>query len=236
MEAGEYVLSLSEGQRLVRAKTNHDVKLAGDETSESIILNVLTQERSYPILAEESGFHGTIEPEHPHWIVDPIDGSFNFYRGIPFGAISIALWQGDTPLLGVVYDFSHDDLFVGIVGSGAWRNAEMIHVSNISRQGEAVLATGIPVSSLRDERYADRLVEMFRHFGKIRMFGSAALSLAYLACGRVDAYGEDEILLWDVAAGIALVEAAGGHTRHQPTETPHGLEVRCGASESIWTP
>ena len=233
-EAAQYLSSLSEGQRSVQADLPHDVKLTGDVTSESIILNNLQHESSHPIITEETGLHGTISSDTPYWIVDPIDGSFNFYRGVPLVSISIGLWKGNEPLLGLICDFQKDELFLGAVGHGAWLNNRPISVSKVDSRQDSVLATGVPVASVGDPEYATRLSEMFLSFGKIRMFGSAALSLAYLACGRIDAYSEEGILLWDVAAGIALVRAAGGNVWFEKTDRSYGLRVRAAASSQIW--
>ncbi len=233
-EAGQYLSSLSEGVRSVHTDLPHDVKLSGDITSESMILNVLQAESDYAILTEETGVHGERVTGEPYWIVDPIDGTFNFYRGIPLVAISLALWRDNEPLFGVIFDFQHDEIFIGVVGLGAWLNGNPISVSRVKERGEAVLTTGLPVGSVGDEQYVGRLSEMFESFGKIRMMGTAALSMAYLSCGRVDAYAEEEILLWDVAAGIALTRAAGGSVTYSPTDKPHGLVVRGASDARIW--
>lgn len=233
-EAGQYLVSLSEGQRSVHARPPHDVKVAGDITSESIIVNAIRRHWRWSILSEESGEDGEPSPEGERWIVDPIDGSFNFYKGIPLAAISVALWKEDEPILGVIYDFPRHDLYAGLVGVGAWRDNERIHVSDVRRREEAVLATGLPVTAAGDPDYIAWLSRTFAAFGKIRMFGSASLSLAYLAAGSVDAYGEDDIFLWDVAAGIALTRAGGGHAHFEPTGSRYGLKVRCASHPALW--
>lgn len=233
-EAAQYLSSLSEGQRSVQADLPHDVKLIGDVTSESIILTNIQNESPHPVITEETGVHGHLSNEAPYWVVDPIDGSFNFYRGVPLVAISIGLWKGNEPLLGLICDFQKDELFLGAVGYGAWLNNRPISVSNVDQREESILATGVPVAAAGDPDYATRLSEKILTFRKIRMFGSAAISLAYLACGRIDAYSEDEILLWDVAAGIALVRAAGGNVWFEETTRDYGLRVRAAANARIW--
>ncbi|HIF10878.1 MAG TPA: inositol monophosphatase, partial [Sneathiellales bacterium] len=114
------------------------------------------------------------------------------------------------PVLGVVYDFNRDELFTGIVGRGAQCNGLAIRPSSTQRQQEAVLGTGFPVSRDFAASALREFIEQIRNFRKVRLLGSAALSLSYVACGRLDVYTEENIMLWDVAGGCALVKAAGG--------------------------
>ncbi|MBN1932356.1 MAG: hypothetical protein JW786_12200 [Desulfobacterales bacterium] len=192
-----------------------DVKHRADIVAQTVIIEQLSCHSPFVVLAEESAWGTKAENNQTYWIVDPLDGTVNFSRDIPLGCISIALWKVNQPLLGVVYDFYHDELFEGIVGAGAWCNGKKIEPSSVKRSSEAILATGFPVN--RDFA-SDSLKAFISHvqvYKKIRLFGSAALSLAYVACGRVDAYLEEDIMLWDVAAGIALVQAAGGQAIRQ---------------------
>jgi len=187
-----------------------DIKLHADREAEDIILRELRAGSDYPVLAEESGTHNLAAADATYWIVDPLDGSLNYNRGIPFSCVSIGLWQGERPVLGVVVDVRSDNVFSGVVGQGAWCNEQPVSVSGVTDPKDAVLATGFPVSRDFGPEAVGRFVEQIRSFKKVRLFGSAALSLAYTACGWVDAYAEEGIMLWDVAAGIALVESAGG--------------------------
>ena len=187
-----------------------DIKLDVDKEAEDIILQALAARSDYSILAEESGGNDLGTADGPYWIVDPLDGSLNYHRGIPFYCVSIALWQRRAPLLGVVLDVRSEDLYTAVVGRGARCNREAINVSVETDPKQAVVATGFPVGRSFEAGSVGRFVEQVRSFKKVRLFGSAALSLAYVACGRVDAYIEEGIMLWDVAAGIALVEASGG--------------------------
>ena len=187
-----------------------DIKHRADLETEKIIFNILGKNSEYPLLTEESGQHGNVHTDSPVWIIDPLDGTLNYTRGIGFCCVSIALWQRDKPILGVVFDFNREELFSGLVGQGAWCNEKPIVVSNIECPAKAVLTTGFPVNrDFSSGAIKDFLVQV-QQFKKIRLLGSAALSLAYVACGRVDAYTEEDIMLWYVAAGIALVKAAGG--------------------------
>lgn len=211
-----------------------DIKIQADRDAEHIILERLG-ETGYPILAEESGEHGKCDTADVFWVVDPLDGTMNFTRDLPMNCVSIALCSGGDPVLGVVYDFNRDECFHGIVGQGAQMNDAPISVASTVERSQAVLATGFPTKSAFDRDSIDDFISRVQEFKKIRMLGTAALSLAYVACGRVDMYLEDDIMLWDVAAGIALVEAAGGVVVIGPSTRRGGWarEIRCAARREI---
>lgn len=197
--------------RPARRATWRDIKIRADGALERVIGDTLRAHSPFPVVSEErSGADRAPHESGLCWIVDPLDGSLNCSRGIPLWCISIALWRGETPVLGVIHDVNRGEHFTGLAGSGAWLNGEPIRVSRVADPREAVLCTGFPV--FRDFASAPlaRFVRDVQRYKRIRMLGSAALSLAYVACGRADLYQEDTIALWDVAAGIALVEAAGG--------------------------
>jgi len=202
----------------VEQDLDRDVKIAADKKLESFIIEHLIKETQFSILSEETGaVTKSSSNSKYHWIIDPLDGSLNFSRGIPVSCISIALWKDMEPLLGVVYDFNHNETFSGIVGEGAWLNNKPITVSNITEISKAVLCTGFPVSTDFSMKSIFKFSEKIREFKKVRLLGSAALSLAYVACGRADIYFENDIKIWDVAAGLALVKAAGGVVKYSRT-------------------
>jgi len=192
-----------------RSASQRDTKLEADSASESMILDMLS--RNYPVLSEEMG--GIISHKSPTWIVDPLDGTVNYSREIPISCVSIGLWN-DGPIMGVVYDFTRDEMFTGIVGDGAFLNDEKIQVSGISNPSDAIVYTGFPVASSFETACISEFVNIVQGYKKVRLLGSAALSLAYVACGRGDAYIEQNIRIWDVAAGLALVKAAGGSIKY----------------------
>ena len=233
-EAGDHLTSLSGGTLAVAQETSRDIKLAADRESETLIVEHL-RESGYAILAEEGGELGDVSGDKPVWVVDPLDGTMNFSRGIPLCCVSIALLSGGEPVLGVVHDFNRGETFTGLAEGGAWMNGAPVSVSRVEAADQAILATGLP--ALRDysaEALAP-LAKQFRRFRKVRMLGSAALMLAYLAAGRVDAYQEDDIQLWDVAAGLALVKGAGGFVSATPSARHQwGRHIRCGSRASIW--
>lgn len=210
------------GRRVLR-ELPRDVKIEADTIAEELIGARLRKHTDWPILSEERVPRELSQPvEGLWWIVDPLDGTMNFSRGIPWSAVSIGLWQGLTPLAGVVQDLAHGECFSGIVGQGAWLNGEPIRVSNAVTRASAILCTGVPASRDFSSEALGRVVQEIQAFRKVRWLGSAALSLAYVSCGRADAYAEQDISLWDVAAGMALVEAASGTTHmNRPDEGWH---------------
>ncbi|MBI3117875.1 MAG: inositol monophosphatase [Candidatus Hydrogenedentes bacterium] len=232
-KAGEVLAEAMQREHQILSQEGRDIKLQADRDAEQIILDELASS-AYNVLAEESGEHGELDAGKPFWIVDPLDGTLNFSRGIPACCVSIALSTVDTPILGVVYDFNRDELFSGLVGAGCWLNAAPVRVSSIERADLAVLSTGFPVNFEYTDEGLHAFAERIRRFRKVRMFGSAALSLSYVACGRVDAYSEDDIMFWDVAAGLALVQAAGGFIHVEPSRKKWARRVRCAAHRSIW--
>ena len=187
------------------AQLGRDIKLPEDGESERRIREFLASRAALPVLGEEQGWSGG-ESASPHWVVDPLDGSFNFFRGIPLYAVSVALCAGRMPLLGAIYDPERDELLSGGPGLGLFLNGTALRPPPSPQQ---LLATGFP-SYADPVVVCDRLAAQTREWKKIRMLGSAALSLAWVAMGRLDGYAETNIMWWDVAAGLALVGAAEG--------------------------
>jgi myo-inositol-1(or 4)-monophosphatase len=206
--------------RVVAISSAHDLKIRGDRLAEAAILQRL-QISGVPVLAEESGWNGLAEHSGLRWIVDPIDGSVNYARGIPLAGVSVGLWDGDHPILGVIAALHGPDVFWGVVGKGAYCNGAPIAVSSVTSARDAILCMGFPVGGSFEAAALNSVVVSASRFKKVRLFGSAAMSLAYLAAGRVDAYRENGIRLWDVAGGLAIAMAAGGTfrlsvARHDP--------------------
>lgn len=216
-------------------RAGKDIKLRADKESEEAIIKILSQNSTYSILSEECGESEVFNTDSPYWIVDPLDGTANYSRNIPINCISIALWQGEIPILGVIYDFHNDEMFFGVVNDGAWCNEKEISVSDVKRENEAILTTGFPINRCYNSEALSDFLSDIQSFKKIRMFGSAAMSLAYLASGRVDAYTEEDIMLWDTAAGIAIVKAAGGWVEVEGSKTKKwARNVKCASSASIF--
>lgn len=190
--------------------TGKDIKLSSDKESEAIILDCL-QASGIPVLSEECGFKG--EKGEYCWIVDPIDGTQNYFRGMDeLVCVSIALWKDGKPVLGVVNRFDVGEVFHGVVGQGAYLNNEPMSPSGIAETSQAIMASGFPVKRDYSTEALTPFIKQVQSFKKVRMFGTAALMCTFVAAGRVDAYFEDEIMLWDIAAAVAIVQAAGGAT------------------------
>ena len=212
-----------------------DIKLQADQDAEAVIIQALASS-GFPVLAEESGSHGDTETDGPLWVIDPLDGTMNFSRGIPLCCLSIGLMHGNQPILGVIYDFNHEDWYTGIVGEGAWLNDSPMHVSAITQREKAILSTGFPTNRDYSDEAIAEIITHVQEFKKVRCFGTAALALAYVASGCIEAYAEDAIMLWDVAAGVALVKAAGGQVELSNHETiPWARHVRAAAHQSLWS-
>ena len=218
-KAGEYLRGAT---TTVLSSIDKDIKLSADIETHKIIIESLT-DTELPILSEEDTEH-TFSHERV-WIVDPLDGSLNYVRGMPSCAVSIALWGNNEPVLGVVFDFNRNELYSGLVGSGAWMNDVPIHVSGTKEKADAVIMSGFPSYTDYSDEALYAYIKRVQEFKKVRLIGSAALSLAYVASGRADAYYESGIKLWDVAAGLALVRAAGGAYASNASDAHQGYKI-----------
>ncbi len=217
-EAGGILREGAGDLREVTFSDRHDVKLRADVDSERRIRALLQGETPYPVVGEEEGGDASLtERYEPYWVVDPLDGTFNYLRGSPQCCVSIGLMRGETPVLGVVYDFHAGECFAGIVAGGLRLNGEALVPEWARKRDEAALQTGFPSGMSRGSAELHEFVGRVQAYKKVRMVGSAALALAYVAAGRSDVYYESSIRLWDVAAGLALVQAAGGLVRMRAT-------------------
>lgn len=210
--AGEYIAKQLENldELHIEEKGRNDFVSEVDKTAESIIISTI--HKYYPdhnIKAEESGVQS--KGSDFEWIIDPLDGTTNFLHGFPQFAVSIAVTEKGRLVHGVVYDPVKDELFSASRGQGAKMNNYRIRVSDRKTLTNSLLATGIPYHEFD---YVEAYLESFKHFmlntAGIRRPGSAALDLAYVACGRVDGYWEFNLKPWDIAAGALIVQEAGG--------------------------
>ena len=219
--AGEYLRLRTDIH--VEADEAHDIKLSTDRDSERIILETLAPSK-LSVLAEESGEVGG--NSKLRWIIDPLDGTVNYFKGADdLSCVSIALFDGDDPVLGVVNRFAVNELFVGVVGQGAFLNGEPIYASCVAKLSDAILATGFSNIHKHTEDSMSRFIEYTRQVKKVRMLGSAALMGTFVACGRFDIYYEEDIRLWDVAGAMAIVRSAGGAARLE--QHPNDELFRC---------
>ena len=225
----------------VNSAEAHDIKLELDVQCQKLIETTLRRAfPEIPVLGEE-GISGDMNSEY-RWVVDPIDGTVNYFFGMPHAAVSIALeiknavrpttirkisnprdaknlathHSSHVTLVGVIYDPFTDELWTAVRGGKTRLNGKIVRVSNRSRLDESVIAIGFSKSKENLDKSLPHLNRLARRVKKIRIMGSAALELAYVASGRLDAYIERRINLWDVAAGSLLVENAGGEFYARP--------------------
>jgi myo-inositol-1(or 4)-monophosphatase len=191
------------------ANLPREIKSTADYGVERIILDCLAPSK-LPILSEEAGVVAGVSEEALRWVVDPLDGTVNFVRGLAPCAVSIALWRGNTPVFGVLAEYPTGALAWGGRSLGAYLDGFPIQVSAMQHASQAVLCTGFPSRFDFDSSGERDFWDRARTYGKVRMMGAASLSLLHVARGAADAYAEQDIMIWDVAAGLALVEGAGG--------------------------
>ena len=184
---------------------------AADRRAEETVREELAKARPhYGFLGEEGGAHEGSDKSH-RWIVDPLDGTTNFLHGIPHFAVSIALEREGVIVAGLIYNPANDDIFIAERGKGAYLNDKRIRVAAREHLADAVVACGLPHYGRGDLALARReIAAAQQHFAGLRRYGAAALDLAWIACGRLDAYWERDLSPWDVAAGMILVREAGG--------------------------
>ncbi len=194
----------------------HDIKLELDKRSQTLIESLILSRFPDHAIYGEEGIRGDQNSEY-QWVIDPIDGTVNFFYSVPHFAISIALRQAGKIIVGVIYDPMRDEMWTVSSDHAPALNGRPIQVSDRGTLGEAIVSVGVAKSIDSINSSLPLFEKMVRNAKKCRMMGSASLDIAYVACGRLDAYIEGSISLWDVAAGILLVEKAGGTV----TLTPH---------------
>jgi len=199
-----------------------------DLDSESLLREALSGATPYPVVGEERG--GTAaERDAPTWYVDPIDGTTNFVHGHPFWCVSVGLVVAGRSVLGAVVAPSLGIEWTAIVGEGAARNGRPCRVSDVSTLQDALLATGFPYDRhISDDNNFDAFVAIKKKCQAVRRCGSAAIDLCFVADGTYDGYWEKKVKAWDVAAGCAIVSAAGGRLSAydgRPTEVTSGQIV-----------
>ena len=208
LAGGQYLLENQGKDLKILLDEGRDIKLQLDTDTEKMIKESISGSSSFSILGEETGSSDDLGEFY--WVVDPLDGTSNFLRNIPISCVSIALMQNFNPILGVIYDFNHDDLYYGHQQSKAFVNNKEITVSNYSKKNQSTLVTGIPAKKNYTDIEFQNMIEDFQNWKKVRMIGSAAMAAVYVASGKAETYKENGIFLWDIAAGAAIVNAAGG--------------------------
>ena len=208
-KAGHILLSNKSNLNKILSTTKKDIKLQADVSAETVIKDIIKSESTLPILAEESGLSSE-KISSTFWVVDPLDGTANYSRNIPICCVSIGLISDLKPVLGVIYDFHNDELYEGSIDTKALLNNNEISVSKVENFYEGVLLTGLPNNTDYSDSALLKMVKDFQNWRKVRMIGSAAMASVYVASGKADLYTEKKTYLWDIAAGAAIVNAAGG--------------------------
>ena len=209
-----------------------DIKLKADVEAENLIKSILTSRSSFPILAEESG-KSVNKLEETFWVVDPLDGTANYTRDIPLCCVSIALMHDMDPVIGVVYDFNNNNLYEGSFDEEAKLNGSIIKVSDVNEPKEGILVTGLPNNTDYSDSALLKMVKDFQEWRKVRMIGSAAIASCYIASAKADVYKEFGTYLWDVAAGAAIVNAAGGKAKITNFRDNYQVDVHFSNSKII---
>lgn len=211
-DAGRILLEKFGRIETVTKKGDINLVTEADLASEALIVErIKSHFPRHAILAEEAGNAVVTGEEGGHkWIIDPLDGTTNYAHGYPCFCVTIALEHHGEIVLGVTYDPTRDELFTAEKGRGAALNGKPIRVSGTDELGNALLVTGFPYDIKHREKFARHLTEFLLTSRGVRRDGSAAIDLAYVACGRFDGFWEEGLNPWDVAAGKLLIEEAGG--------------------------
>ena len=210
--AGHILLEKFDRGIAVMKKGDIDLVTAADLASEALIIErIKTYHPKHSILAEESGNAVVIGGDNTwKWIIDPLDGTTNYAHGYPCFCVTIALEHDGEIVIGVTYDPTRNELFAAEKSRGASLNTKPIRVSKSEKLGDSLIVTGFPYDFKGKENFARHLNDFLLHSRGVRRDGSAAIDMAYVACGRFDGFWEEGLHAWDVAAGKLMVEEAGG--------------------------
>ena len=209
LAAGDILKTTKNDLNIEISSSERDIKLKADTAAETLIKRIIQDDSDIPILAEESG-KSSENLGDIFWVIDPLDGTANYSRDIPICCVSIALIKNLIPVIGVIYDFNNNDLYIGSLNQEALLNNKKITVSSTLKHQDGVLITGLPNATDYSDQAMIGMIKDFQGWRKVRMIGSAAMASAYVASGKADVYKEFGTYLWDVAAGAAIVNAAGG--------------------------
>jgi myo-inositol-1(or 4)-monophosphatase len=215
--AGKLLRENFQQRQRVKAVAAHDIKLEIDVQTQELIGKLLLEDFPAHALYGEEGIVGDQSSEH-QWIVDPLDGTVNYFYGIPHFCVSIALRLHKEIVVGVIYDPIRGEMWTAQRGDVSKLNGAPIHVSDRAELAEAIISIGLAKTGETINTNFPLLQQMIHRVRKCRVLGSAALDMAYVASGRFDAYIETGISLWDIAAGSLLVKNAGGTVDLRPRE------------------
>ena len=218
----------------VSSKAPGDFVTSADKRTEKIIIEELLKAHpNYGIISEEAGYINKSNKNN-RWIIDPIDGTMNFLNGIPQFAISVAYEEENEVKCGVIFNPVTNEMFSAEKGSGAYLNNSRMRVSNKRKLSEALIVTGGPkqASKIKKKIFSE-YINISTQVSNVRKFGSAALDMAYVACGRFDGYWQRELNYWDIAAGIILIKESGGFVNFFEEDMKVPLKKNIIASNSI---
>ena len=235
LKAGERLTHIH--NRRVNSDAGNDVKLQEDVESELFIRDLLAP-TNIPVIGEEKGGDASLmNGDELYWVVDPIDGTYNFLRSMPGVCVSIGLMRGMKPVCGAICDFTRGELFSGAKELGLFINSQKTTPKWAREVAQGVIMTGFPSNTDYSDENMKLFIKRMQKFKKVRMCGSAALAIAWVAAGRADCYDERRINLWDVAAGLAIIEGAGGVWKSESAglkDKPLSLNVQAAASEEFY--
>ena len=196
----------------VSSKGPGDFVTSADKRTEKILIEELQKAHpEYGIITEETGIINKSNTKN-RWIIDPIDGTFNFMNGIPQFAISVAYEEENEIKCGVIFNPIMNEMFCAEKGNGAYLNNSRIRVSKKNKIKDALIVTGGPkVSSKIKDKIFSEYINVSKNVSNVRKFGSAALDMCHVACGRFDGYWQRELNYWDIAAGVIILKEAGGY-------------------------
>ena len=217
----------------VSTKGPGDFVTSADKRTEKILIDELQKAHpEYGIITEETGIINKTNTEK-RWVIDPIDGTMNFLNGIPQFAISIGYEEKGEIICGVIFNPIINEMFIAEKGNGAYLNNSRIRVSNKKKLKNALLVTGGPKenSKIKNKIFSE-YINVSNNVSNVRKFGSAALDMAYVACGRFDGYWQREINYWDIAAGIIILKEAGGFINFFEEDKDNPLKKNIIASNS----
>jgi myo-inositol-1(or 4)-monophosphatase len=210
-DAGQLLLEKFGRKLAVSKKGDINLVTEADLASEALIIErIKSYYPKHAILAEESGEAKIDGAGEWKWIIDPLDGTTNFAHGYPCWCVTLALEHNAEVVIGVTFDPTRDELFAAERGRGASLNNKPVRVSETEDLADALIVTGFPYDFKRREDFARHLTEFLLNSRGVRRDGSAAIDMAYVACGRFDGFWEEGLNPWDMAAGVLLIEEAGG--------------------------
>ena len=218
----------------VLAKGPGDFVTSADKRTEKILIDELQKAHpDYGIITEETGIINKSNIKN-RWIIDPIDGTMNFLNGVPQFAISVGYEEDGEIKCGVIFNPVMNEMFCAEKGNGAYLNNSRIRVSNKKKMNDALLVTGGPKGSskIKDTIFSE-YIRVSKNVPNVRKFGSAALDMAYVACGRFDGYWQRELNYWDIAAGIIILKEAGGFVNFFEEDANSPLKKNILATNSI---